>query len=358
MAEPLKNIYSVTLINQLSTEVAKEYANFDAIKFCEAVIANDWDNLELKQRMRRITEVLGDYLPKEYSTAIEILLPVSKSFSGLGHMIFPDFVEVYGEEHFELSMKALAEFTSGSTSEFAIRPFIIKQPEKTMKQMAKWARSRNEHKRRLASEGCRPRLPWAMALPEFKRDPQQVLQVIVGLINDNSLYVRRSVANNLNDISKDHPQRVVDLAEQYLGQSKNVDWVIKHACRGLLKSGDKRVLELFGFAKTEHVQIEGFKVDSTVKRGDKLCFEFAIRTQQLSLGSLRIEVIIDFMKSNGSNAGKIFKISEGEFREASKEVYKCFSFKPISTRKYYPGTHQLTIVINGKKMASKSFQLT
>ena len=133
MPEPLKNVYSTALIKQLSVEVTKEYAEFDTTRFSELVLSNDWDNLELKQRMRRITETLGVCLPAEYARAIEILLPVSKCFSGLGHMFFPDFVEVYGAEHFELSMKALAEFTSGSTSEFAIRPFIIQQPEKTMK---------------------------------------------------------------------------------------------------------------------------------------------------------------------------------------------------------------------------------
>jgi len=353
MPEPLKNAYSFDLIDQLAKEFKLHYSPFNKKKFTQSVLSDDWDNLELKQRMSRIVEVLGVCLPSDYPEAIDILIPVSKKFNGMIHMFFPEFVEQFGMEHFELSMNTLEQLTSGSTSEFAIRPFIIAQPKKAMKQMSLWSSSENEHVRRLASEGCRPRLPWAMALPEYKKDPAAVIEIIVKLIDDESLYVRRSVANNLNDISKDNPHLVIEIAEKYLGKSKEIDWVIKHACRGLLKKGDKKVMSIFGLAEAKHVD----KVDQQVSKGEKLNFEFELFSKTKELGQLRLEFIIDFMKANGRTAGKIFKISEGDYSSNKRYVSKYFSFKQITTRKYYAGEHFISIVVNGDIVAKKAFQL-
>jgi 3-methyladenine DNA glycosylase AlkC len=254
-------------------------------------------------------------------------------------------------------MNALEHFTSGSSSEFAIRPFIIQAPQKTMKQMEAWSLSDNHHVRRLASEGCRPRLPWAMSLPNFKNDPSQVLKIILSLINDESLYVRRSVANNLNDISKDNPDSIIEIARQYSGKTAEANWVIKHGCRSLLKRGDKQVLPLFGYTDAKHVKIRNFEADTQTSMGDKLSFAFELHTKQQTLGKLRLEFVISFMKANGKQADKIFKISEGEYDQATKHINRFFSFKPISTRKYYPGEHRLSIVINGNCIASHTFRL-
>ena len=227
-----------------------------------------------------------------------------------------------------------------------------------MKQMKIWSRSKNEHIRRLASEGCRPRLPWAMALPEYKRDPSAVLEIILNLINDESLYVRRSVANNLNDISKDNPDFIIEIAEQYLGSSREADWVIKHACRGLLKQGHKKVMKLFGYTVAQHVSLDNFKTDKNVSMGEKINFSFKLITNEKKLGKLRLEFIIDFIKANGKSSAKVFKISEGEYSQSSKLFTKNFSFRKISTRKYYPGDHAISIVLNGNRIATQSFKLT
>ena len=357
MAELLKDIYSVELINSIAKDCHQHYADFNNHGFIEEVLLDDWQDLELKQRMRRIAEVLGNYLPKNYKQAVDILLLVANNYSGLAHMCFPDFVELFGLDDFKTSMKALENLTEGSTSEFAIRAFIIRYPEKTMNQMKAWSSSTNKHVRRLASEGCRPRLPWSFALPEFKKDPQQVIKLIIPLIDDESLYVRRSVANNLNDISKDNPTKVIAVAEEYLGQSKNIDWVIKHACRGLLKKGDPKVLALFGYSKADHLVIKQFEFDKQVKLGAKQNFKFEMYSNKDNLGKLRIEFIIGFMKANGKRSEKIFKITEGEYAESQKTVSKYFSFKPISTRKYYLGVHDLFIVINGIKVRQVTFDL-
>lgn len=357
MPEPLKHCYSIELIRSIANDCHQYYPKFKPSLFIEDVLQKDWQQLELKDRMHRIAKILGECLPNDYPKSIDILLKVAENYSGLAHMCFPDFVEQYGMQDFKISMMALEKLTAGSSSEFAVRPFIIRYPKKTMAKMKMWAKSNNEHVRRLASEGCRPRLPWATALPDYKKDPSVVLEVILVLINDDSLYVRRSVANNLNDISKDHPELVVEIATNYLGQTKRTDWVIKHACRGLLKQGHKDILALFGYAKANHVTLNQLILDPQVIQGCKLNFEFELETSSKHLGKLRVEFIIDFMKANGKTAGKIFKICEGEYLTNRKLIIKYFSFKPISTRKYYLGKHQLSIVVNGCVIISKEFKL-
>jgi len=357
MPELLKDLYSKELIHSIAGEFKTEYPKFNQNSFTKNVLFNDWESLELKARMRHVAIVIGQHLPSNYASAIKILLPVAKKFSGLEHVCFPEFVEEFGLDHFDISMKALEHLTSGSSSEFAIRPFILREPDRTMKQMEKWSKSKCEHVRRLASEGCRPRLPWSMALPDYKKDPTPVLAIIEKLVDDESLYVRRSVANNLNDISKDNPHFVIEIAERFLGQSDDIDWTIKHACRGLLKQGNKEVLSLFGYSNAEHIVISDFIVDKKISLGDKLNFKFEINSNTKSLGKLRLEFVIDFMKSNGKTAAKIFKISEGDYSEATRQIKKHFSFKPISTRKYYLGKHAISIVVNGDKITTQKFEL-
>ncbi|WP_444994627.1 DNA alkylation repair protein [Aliikangiella sp. IMCC44359] len=357
MPELLKHQFSEEFVFTLAKEFKREFSVFKEKAFIQSVFNDKWETLELKDRMRHLAEQLGDYLPSDYEQAVAIILPVADKFSGMQHILFPEYIERFGLNNFKLSMKALEHLTSNSSSEFAIRPFILRYPKQAMEQMEKWSRSKNEHIRRLASEGCRPRLPWAMALPEFKQNPAPLLEILERLVSDDSLYVRRSVANNLNDISKDNPDIVINFARTYLGHSKKVDWAIKHACRGLLKQGHKEILLLFGFEDPQHLSVTGLKAEKEVAFGGKVNFEFKIKSKRKSLGKLRLEFIIEFMKANGKRSAKIFKISEGDFIEKLKIVSKSFSFKSISTRRYYPGIHRLIIVINGKQLANLSFKL-
>jgi len=253
----------------------------------------------------------------------------------------------------------MAFLTQYSSAEFAVRPFIVKYPEQMMAQMLIWARSDNLHIRRLASEGCRPRLPWANALPLFKQDPSAIFPILEILKDDDEDYVYRSVANNLNDISKDNPHMVIEVAKRWLvgNPSKKRYWLVKHACRGLLKSANPRVLGLFGFTDPAHIRVQNLLLDETVNLGDKLSFSFTLNSLQ-TLGKCRLEFVISFMKKNGVQADKIFKISESDIQSTHKKVQKKFSFKAISTRKYYPGTHHLSIIVNGVAMEKKSFLLS
>lgn len=357
MAEALKNRYNKTFIAALVSGVKDVYGDFDARSFTADIFDKHWDGRELKARMRHITQVLHRYLPGDYSKNIDILKPVAVNFSGFEPMFFPDYVEIYGLDDYAVSISALDHFTRYSSSEFAVRAFIKKYGTKMMSQMALWATSDNEHVRRLASEGSRPRLPWAMALAQFKKDPDPVLQIIEHLKTDDSLYVRRSVANNLNDISKDHPEFVIAIARKWLGQSAYTNWIIKHACRTLLKQGDIRALELFGYQVPQHIKLKQFSVSTNVKQGGILEFSFELLADEVELGKLRLEYAIDFVRANNRTSTKVFKIAEGDYKEKQKQIEKCHSFRKISTRRYYAGAHMLSIRINGREMARKTFML-
>uniref|UniRef100_UPI00404801FD DNA alkylation repair protein n=2 Tax=Aliarcobacter sp. TaxID=2321116 RepID=UPI00404801FD len=356
MAEQLKNVYTKDYIKNLAFKIKENYKEFDTNSFIKSIFDKSWENLELKARMRHIAISIHKYLPLSYEKQLEVLKPVSRDFSSFEAMFFQDFVEVYGLDDFESSMKALEVFTQDSSSEFAIRQFILKYEDKTMNQMKLWSQSSNEHLRRLSSEGCRPRLPWAIALPKFKKEPTKVLEIIELLKNDKILYVRKSVANNLNDISKDNPNLVIEFVKVNLGKTKELDWICKHASRTLLKKGDKEILKLFDFDKSAHVNITNFCYDSFVKVGEDLTFSFEINSSE-NIGNIRIEYAIDYLKSNNSHNKKVFMISQNEIKSTSKKFVKKQSFKNMTTRKHYLGKHFISILINGEEIIKKEFLL-
>jgi DNA alkylation repair enzyme len=171
MAELLKDIYSKDFLSNFSKVVQSAYKTFDTTAFITAVMDETWDALPLKVRTRRISENLGTFLPNRYKSALDILYAIADSCAGFPYLFFPDFVAVYGkaEKHWDLSMNALEIFTQKSSSEFAIRSFILSDPERAMHRMTTWAGHPNEHVRRLSSEGCRPHLSWGEALPMYKK---------------------------------------------------------------------------------------------------------------------------------------------------------------------------------------------
>ena len=261
MPELLKNRYNDESLRALALSINTVYPPFQVDDFVNGIMDETWDGLELKARMRQITINLGRYLPDDYEQALgvidKIVAGYPEGFNDFTLMCFPDFVEVYGQEerHWNLSMAALERYTSSSSSEFAVRPFIINHEERMMRQMAAWARHGNEHVRRLASEGCRPQLPWGQVLGSFKKDPSPVLGILEQLKADPSPYVRKSVANSLNDISKTHPDLVAKIARDWYGKNSHTDWIVKHGCRTLLKKGNRDVLDILGFADAGCVDV-------------------------------------------------------------------------------------------------------
>ena len=367
MSNLLKDIMNNEYIQKLANDIKAVYSEFEADKFATSIMDETWDSLELKARWRHITLNLGKFLPSDYEQAIGIInqaitSQVYGSWAGSDGfcMFYPDFIEIYGqsEEHWDISMAALALYTPYATSEFAVRPFIINHEERMMEQMYTWAKSENEHLRRLASEGCRPALPWAQALPKFKQDPAPILPILEQLKADPSAYVRKSVANNLNDISKTHPDLVAKIAKEWYGKTEDTDWIVKHACRTLLKKGNRDVLAIFGFNDADAVTSSGFAIDAQpVAIGGAINFSFFIAAKETT--KVRLEYAIDFVKANDKLSRKIFQISESTLKAVENKAYtKNHSFADLSTRKHYPGTHSVTLIVNGIEQGTLEFELT
>ncbi len=359
MAEPFKNYFNEKLVEELADSISVIHKKFDKKKLMKTVFDNEWEERELKDRMRHITNSLSETFNMEYVDSLKILRQVADDFEGFTSIMFADYVEVYGLDNFKESIQALEQFTKKSSSEFAVRPFIIKYPDKMMKQMLKWSKSKNHHVRRLSSEGCRPRLPWAMGLPEFKKDPAPVLLILENLKNDESEYVRKSVANNLNDISKDHPELVLKIAKEWYGKTKETDWIVKHACRTLLKKGNKEALKLFGVSKSVASEVTRLKMDeSKVKIGSITNFSFDVKLKEKKAQKLRLEYKVHYVNASGGISQKIFKISEVELQPGEVKSYKKkLSFKDLTIRKHYPGKHLLMIIVNGVEKKAVNFTL-
>lgn len=360
MSNLLKDIYNEESLRALTETIQAVYPAFQTEGFLKSVMDETWEGLALKERMRKISTSLGKYLPADYSEAIRILDDTAPNcLQGLAGICFPDFVEVYGQDpaDWELSIAALARYTPYSTSEFAVRPFIINHEERMMAQMYAWSKHENEHLRRLASEGCRPQLPWGQSLPKYKKDPAPILPILTQLRADPSLYVRKSVANNLNDISKTHPELVAKLAREWYSKDEYTDWIIKHGCRTLLKKGHREVLDIFGYHDAAFIDVTGFRLEAkAISLGGDITFSFQIHTKEAT--KVRLEYGIDYVKANGKRNRKIFQISELSMKEnESKSYTKKHAFEDLTTRKHYPGIHTVTLIINGVERGALDFAL-
>lgn len=360
MPEKLKNLFfTQESLTHFSDAIQAVYKDFDRKKFLQLIYDEFWDTLELKAKMRHTTKCLHDTLPENYIEALVILVKAAPEIKGFEAMTLPDYVEQFGMGYWEESLNALGHFTKYSSSEFAIRPFLDQKPKVAMHYMLKWAESKHENVRRFASEGCRPRLPWAMILPKFIIDPKPVIAVLEKLKNDESEFVRKSVANNLNDISKDHPDLVMDICVKWYGYNDRTNWIVKHACRTLLKQGNTRAMRLFGFGDPAKLEIENLKFDtSKIKIGESVSFSFELLNKEDQECKIRLEYAIDFMKSNGKHSRKIFQIIEKEYKPGKHLLKRKHSFANLSTRKHYPGLHKISIIVNGEVKAETSLDIT
>jgi 3-methyladenine DNA glycosylase AlkC len=364
MAEPLKNVYSPAFIDSLTASLKQVYPSLNQKAFVKAVFTSDWEKKELKQRMKHLAHALQQFLhqdyPKDITTIIEwvhLLKSNIERHQSFEYLFLAEYVKIFGQEDITLSMKAIEEITQYTSCEFAIRPFLIKHPEKVMKYMLKWSIHKNVNIRRFSSEGCRPRLPWGMAIPAFKKDPALILPILENLKNDDSEYVRKSVANNLNDIAKDNPDVVVGIIKKWKGKSKNTDWIIKHGARSLLKKAHPEVLGLFDLNTRVSCSVLNLKLNKkNVALGETLSFSFELHTDVKKETRLRIEFAVYYAKAGGKISRKLFKITENTFPGSGITTFnKKLSFKDLTTRKHYSGKHKLAIVINGNELADQDF---
>lgn len=365
MSTLFKDIYSEDFYNKFSEVLKHVISDFDEIKFKELIFNEKFNDYELKERMKHTARVLHYFLSDNFQEAtltikkiIDNLIIKNIKEESVEFMFFPEYISMYGIEDYDNSIIAFEFITQYTSCEFAVRPYIIKYENKMLKQMTLWSKHSHHMVRRLASEGSRPRLPWAMALPNLKRDPTPILPILNNLKDDETEIVRRSVANNLNDISKDNPSVVIEISNQWINKSKERNSLVKHACRTLLKEANSEILTLFGF-DTTNIHLDNFSIITpSLKIGEKLEFSFNILNSSEKDRKIRIEYGVYYKKKNGTLSKKVFKISEREIhKNSSIEINRQQSFKLITTRKFYVGTHQLSIILNGKESHRLNFCL-
>jgi 3-methyladenine DNA glycosylase AlkC len=361
----IKDIYSVTFYEKFGQAVAEVHPTFDKQKFIDTIYEGDFAQKEWKDRMKHTTVVLHQFMPQNFPEAVLLIdkiienLKKNKFTEGnLAFIFFADYIETYGIDDFKTSAKAFVSITQFISCEFAVRPFILKYKDKMIEEMTKWSLHENHHVRRLASEGSRPRLPWAMAIPYLKKDPASILPILENLKNDPSEYVRRSVANNLNDIVKNNPQIVLEIAQKWRGISKETDAIIKHGCRTLLKQGHPEILSHYGL-ESINIELSDFEIKTPiVKIGDYLQFQFHLNNKNDDAKTVRLEYAVHYKKSKGHLAKKVFKISEKIYQpNRLTKVERNQSFKVITTRVFHTGIHQLSIIINGTESETLNFDL-
>lgn len=366
MAEPLKNIFSRPLLTGFSDDLRLVAPDFPQADFLSLVFDTRWEQLELKQRVRHISHSLRAVLPPDYPAAVAVLVRnVERYLAQHGdkltfqYIFLPDFIETFGVEDPDSSLPAMETITRWSSAEFAVRPFLLRYPERMYGQMLDWSTHDSPMVRRLSSEGIRPRLPWGMGVPALKRDPSPILPILENLKNDPAETVRRSVANNLNDIAKEHPQLVLAIAERWRGISPETDWVLRHACRGLLKKGNAGALARFGFGQdVSGLALENLWCNPTVTIGDKLNFGFTLRNEGAQSLSVRLEYGIDYLTGTGKISSKVFKIKELEMSPGQTEtIVKYQRFQDFTTRKHYPGEHRLYAIVNGQRLGEGKFEV-
>lgn len=345
--------------------------DFDQAQF-EQLAKSDLESLELKARLMHFIKALHVCLPDDFEKAAVLLAQVPKVWAELdeqyqrnalsGFAAWPiiDYVSVYGTEHPEISLNLLKILTPLFSAEFAIRPFIQQYPQLCLSYFEIWVKDTNEHVRRLVSEGTRPLLPWGIRLTQFVIDPSPNLGLLDTLKNDPSLYVRRSVANHLNDIAKHDPELVINICTEWQQSAdEKTLWLIKHACRGLIKAGHPKVFKLFGYTQSPELTLSALRLESlVVQQGGDLTFEFDVQSNANSPQQLVIDYKLHFMRANGQHNIKVFKLKNLHMAAMQAvQLSKTHSFKPITTRKYYSGTHKIEIMVNGITRQSCEFEL-
>lgn len=374
MPEPFKNFFNAELIAQMGDHLNRVDDTFDAERFTR-LATTGLDALELKQRADHIRQALETCLPPEYRHACRTMLAAlhveadvdlsNTSMDELGIrgwsiMPMADYVARNGLDDFDFSMDVLKELTKRFSSEFAVRAFFLADTGRALRHALEWAQDGNFHVRRLASEGSRPRLPWGLRLPMFVDDPSPLMGILERLRDDPHEYVRRSVANNLNDIAKDHPDLIAATASHWMeGAGAERRKLVRHACRTLIKQGHTATLQALGYAEPE-VTVSALDVATpAVTLGGPLEFAISVTSQAGHTQPLIIDYVIHHRKANGATSPKTFKWKVMDL-PAGKTVAitKRHTIRPITTRVYYPGLHHLEIQINGERFARADFDLS
>lgn len=364
MAEPLVAKYGQGVIDAIASAISQVHAGFPHEAFI-ASCKQGFDALSLMERGRHIARALRQHLPQDYETAIATLLRsldrthIAKSnMSSFVFLPHVNFVADYGLEHFEASMQAQYELTQRFTAEFSIRNYLERYPEQTLARLEQWAEDPSPDVRRLVSEGTRPRLPWAKRLPQFQKDPRPVLRLLEKLRDDESLYVRRSVANNLNDIWKDNPHLVIEVARAWFENAPEPRaQLLRHALRSAIKQGNSEVLALIGYKPGADVTIrEASFQPQQASIGESVEVRFVVENSSAEPQDLLIDLQVGFVKANGSTRNKVFKLCTARLESGeAREFRLALKLHQMTTRTHYPGEHPVAALINGQAHALGSF---
>jgi len=359
MADALKDMFSKKFYERLALELNKADKNIHPHKFVKDV-TKGLDALSLNQRMRNTSVVLKQHLPTDYKKSINTLFKVVPEFKGFyTSLLFPDFVGQYGHDDYDQSMEALKYFTQFGSSEFAIREFLKRDLKKTLAVMKKWSLDKNHHIRRLSSEGSRPRLPWSFNLDEIAKNPLLTQPILEALKTDKELYVKKSVANHLNDFSRINPEWMLKVVNSWDRKNEDTAWIVKHASRTLIKKGDQRSLAVFDYEKNAKLKIENWKIGKLkIMLEDNFSFSFDIVSEKTKSQKLVIDYAIHYQKKSGELAPKVFKLKDLELKpKKTVAISKSHRFMDFTTRKHYPGKHAVEIMVNGKSYGKKEFVL-
>lgn len=368
MAEPLKNHFGPQIPRRIAGMITAAYPGFKGDGFIRSCLKG-YDALELMPRGRHIARYLHEYLPGDYEAAIAILLKSlgprleRTAANGMAPFLYLPHVFYVAEQglgHFEASMRAQYELTQRFTAEFSIRPYLERYPRETLQRLEQWTRDPSEHVRRLVSEGTRPRLPWAPRLRQFQQDPAPVLHLLERLKDDSSLYVRRSVANNLNDIGKDHPALLTQTARRWMqGASKERKWLVRHALRSAVKGGDPVALSLLGFGSKPRITVSNARVHPRRPHvGDRLHLSADIANASSRRQRILVDYAVHFVKANGQATVKVFKLTQLELAPGERvTVRKSLSLAQQTTRMHYPGKHRVELRLNGSVELLGAFDL-
>lgn len=344
---------------KLAEAFKQTYKPFPTEKFLTDVLP-PLASLSLNERMRHTSVTLHKHLPQDYGKAIAIMREVIPQLNpGYTTLTFPDFVGQFGTHDFQTSLSALHYFTRFGSSEFAIRTFLKLDFNQTIQHLYTWSEDENEHVRRLSSEGSRPRLPWSFKLDAVIQNPKHTQPILENLKQDESLYVRKSVANHINDFSKDSPDYVLKLVKGWDQSHPHTAWIVKRGCRSLFKQGDKKSLAAFNYTKDVHVSIKNFSLTpATVKIGGAINFSFELASRKKSIQKLMVDYRIHYAKKSGALLPKVFKLKELSLKAGeSISISKKQRFQDFTTRKHFPGNHRLEILVNGVVMKKIEFKV-
>ena len=355
-----KDEISPQLIGALADELVRAWPEFPAAAFAGAA-GEGLEGLELMARVHHVAAVLGRHLPGDFAAAAGVLDAALASPSFTSWMTLPCgfFATEYGSEQPELALPLLARLSPRFSSEGPVRPFIERYPDLTMGFVREWARDADDHVRRLASETTRPRLPWATRLDRFVRDPSPVIELLDVLRDDPSEYVRRSVANNLNDISKDHPELAVATARGWLNAGgEHVQEAVRHGLRTLVKKGDPDALALLGYERSAPVRLDEFVVTPPqVAIGGEVALSFTLVAE-----GGPTPVVVDYLVyhagARGARGAKVFKLTTRTLEPGKPQrIRRRHVFREVTVRHLYPGSHRIEVQVNGRVLGGADVEL-